>query len=101
MEEVISTNRETVCRYANRLVSTTYARTSAEREARPGGIPNPHPSSVNPLQEGLSEYESAANDDFDGVVNCVQWHEFRAEGYCRRKVSTGEAVSAAFKCRFG
>ena len=82
-------------------MSTTNTRTSAEWEAAPGGIPDLHPSSVNPLREGSSENESAATDDFDGIANCVQRHKCRPKGYCKKKVSAGAGVPAAFKCRFG
>ena len=104
LEKVISTGRaveDTICRYADWLVSTTNTRSSAEREAGPGGIPDPNPSSVNPLREGLFQNESAATDNFDGVVNYVQRHKCRPEGYCKRKVSAGAGVPAAFECRFG
>ena len=82
-------------------MSTTNTRTSAEREAVPGGIPDPHPSSVNPLREGPFQNESAATEDFDGIANCVQRQKCRPEGYCKKKVSAGAGVPAAFKCRFG
>ena len=104
LEEVISSGRgaeDKIFRYADCLVSTTSTRISTDREAGPGGIPDPHPSSVNPLREGSFQNESAADDDFDGVVNCVQRHKCRPDGYCRRKVSAGAGIPAAFKCRFG
>ena len=104
LKEVISTGRAaeaTICRYADWLVSTTNTRTSAERETAPGGIADPHPSSVNSLREGPFENESVTTDDFDGIVNCVQRHKCRPEGYCKRKVSAGADVPAAFKCWFG
>ena len=103
LKEVISTGRaaeDTICRYADWLMSTTNTRTSAEREAGPGGISDSHPSSVNPLREGPFNNEFSATDDFDGVVNCVERHKRRPEGYCKRKVCAGAGVPAAFKCRF-
>ena len=54
-EEVISTGRDaedTIFMYADWLVSTTSTITSTDREAGPGGIADPHPSSINPLREG-------------------------------------------------
>ena len=89
------------CRYADWLVSTMNTRTSAELEVVPGGVPNPDPSSVSPLRESHFELDSAAIVDFDDVVNYVQRHKGRPEGYCKSKVSAGAGVSAVFKCRFG
>ncbi|CAN0181071.1 unnamed protein product, partial [Laminaria digitata] len=89
-----------ICRYADWLVSTVNTRTSAEQEAAEGGVPGPHPSSVNPLKDGPFPDDTAATADFDAVINCVQRHKCRPEGYCKKKVRPGGGAPAVFKCRF-
>ncbi|CAM9499968.1 unnamed protein product [Ectocarpus sp. 12 AP-2014] len=82
-----------VCRYADWLISTVNTRSPEERAAYTGGVPDPHPCSVNSFKHGPVSDEATGRADIDGLINCCQRHVCRPEGYCRRAGRQG--------CRFG
>ena len=104
LEELINKGlvvEEILDRYADWLVSTMNTRTREEQDLAPGGVPDPHSSSVNPLREGTFEDDSTATVDCDGVVNCIQQHKCRPERYYKRKANAGTGAAPVFKCWFG
>ncbi|CAM9347312.1 unnamed protein product, partial [Ectocarpus sp. 12 AP-2014] len=82
-----------VCRYADWLISTVNTRSPEERAAHPGGVPDPHPYSVNPFKHGPVSDDATGRADIDGLINCCQRHVCRPEGNCKRAGRQG--------CRFG
>jgi hypothetical protein len=72
---------------ADTLVSAMNPRgTEKERAAHPG-VPDPHPCSVDPLAP------HDRDEHYCELVNCVEMHKCRVEGYCHSSKCLG--------CRFG
>jgi hypothetical protein len=70
--------------YTNTLLTTMNTRINAQESI----VPDPHPCSLD--RKLISESE--LDNDYEQVINCVQRHTCRPEGYCKSKVPN--------KCRF-
>ena len=69
-----------VCGYTDWLISTVNTRSPEERAAHPGGLPDPHPYSVNLFKHGAVSDGAAGRADVDGLINFCQRHVCRPEG---------------------
>ena len=76
-----------VCDYADTLISAMNPRATDEERAAHAGVPDPHPCGFNP--RGTHDREV----HYCELVNCVQQHKCRVDGYCYSSKCDG--------CRFG
>ena len=66
-------------------MSTMNTRTLVEQEAVIGAVPDPYPSSVNPLKNVFFPDDTSATAMFDAFLNCVQRHKCDQRGTARRQ----------------
>jgi hypothetical protein len=75
--------------YVENLISATNTRSIIDAEPR---IPEPHPCSIQ-----YADLQNVDKDrDYEELINCVQRHVCRLNGYCKSSKKQNEG-----KCRFG
>jgi hypothetical protein len=73
-------SEEIVINYTDTLITAMNPRRTDVENV----VPDPHPSSID-----MNAPKEDRNNDFEALINCVQRHVCRPEGYCKSKKKEG------------
>jgi hypothetical protein len=91
---------ERLTTYIDTLVSAMNPREAVEEDQC---VPEPHPCCLDIMLIPPNEY----SEDFNNLLNCMQRHVCRKEGYCKKKINkksekkSNKNPEEEFQCRFG